>query len=97
MLEKTKEVLDYICKDKFFEKYDVRFVGGTAFSYLIDHRLSEDLDFAMLNIPKYELEKMMDSYGATLIPHENKLTDDAFNDGEDISYHYLKYMLNGVK
>ena len=97
MLEKTKEVLDYISSHKFFQDHDIRFVGGTALSYLIDHRLSEDLDFALLDIPKKDIEKMMDSYGATLLPHDDKLIDDVANEGEDISYHYLKYLLSGVK
>jgi len=97
MLEKTKELLDHICTHEIFEKYDIRFVGGTAFSYLINHRLSEDLDFAMLDMHKHEIQDMMDSYGAIQVSLEDKLVDDAANDGEDISYHYLKYLLNGVK
>lgn len=34
MLPKTKEVLDLIANDELFKKYDIRFVGGTALSYL---------------------------------------------------------------
>jgi len=97
MLDKTKEVLDHISTHEIFTKYDIKFVGGTALSYLIDHRLSEDLDFAMLEIPKHEIQDMMDFFGAELIPLNDKLIDDAANEGEDISYHYLKYLLNGVK
>ena len=43
--EKTKEVLEIICNDDLFKNFDIRFVGGTALSYRINHRLSEDLDF----------------------------------------------------
>ena len=28
-----------------FKNFDIRFVGGTALSYRINHRLSEDFDF----------------------------------------------------
>ena len=45
MLEKTKEVLEIICNDDLFKNFDIRFVGGTALSYRINHRLSEDFDF----------------------------------------------------
>jgi len=51
----------------------------------------------MLKIPKHEIQDMMDSFGAELVPLDDKLVDDAANEGEDISYHYLKYLLNGVK
>jgi len=50
MLEKTKKVLDILAQDEFFKNNDIKFVGGTALSHLINHRLSEDLDFAMLEI-----------------------------------------------
>lgn len=97
MLEKTKEVLDHISSHKIFERYDIRFVGGTALSYLINHRLSEDLDFAMLSLPKQEIQQIMDSFGATIVEHDDRIINEAINDGENISYHHLKYLLNGVK
>ena len=43
MLQKTQEVLEFIANDELFENNDIRFVGGTALSYLIDHRLLEEL------------------------------------------------------
>lgn len=52
MLEKTQRVLNFIANDDLFKNNDIRFVGGTALSYLIKHRLSEDLDFASLEFPK---------------------------------------------
>ncbi len=58
MLEKTKVVLDALSGHEFFNKHDVRFVGGTALSYLIDHRLSEDLDFAMLDLPRDDISEL---------------------------------------
>ncbi|WP_164701215.1 hypothetical protein [Aliarcobacter cryaerophilus] len=39
MLEKTKEVLEIICNDDLFKKHNIRFVGGTALSYRINHKL----------------------------------------------------------
>ena len=43
MLQKTQEVLEFIANDEWFENNDIRLVGGTALSYLIVHRLSEEL------------------------------------------------------
>lgn len=97
MLQKTKEVLEIICNDDLFKNNDIRFVGGTALSYRIKHRLSEDLDFATLDLnPKY-IGKMMNKYGAILLEHDKAMEDYVFNDGEDINYSYIKYILNGVK
>lgn len=97
MLPKTKQVLDAIVQHDFFKKHDVRFVGGTALSYLINHRLSEDLDFAMLELCGDEIEEMMDYYGAKMISHNPTAVDYAKNEGGDMYEYYLKYMLDGVK
>ncbi|MDD2358586.1 MAG: nucleotidyl transferase AbiEii/AbiGii toxin family protein [Thiovulaceae bacterium] len=57
MLEKTQQVLDALARHELFKKHDIRFVGGTALSHLINHRLSEDLDFAMLELCREEIEE----------------------------------------
>ena len=45
MTQELKYVLDKIKNHEIFIKNDFRLVGGTALSYHINHRLSEDLDF----------------------------------------------------
>ena len=97
MLEKTKQVLDVLAKHELFKQYDIRFVGGTALSYLINHRLSEDLDFAMLELCKDEIEDMMRFYGAKKINHDTISMDNALNEGSDLEDYHLKYILVGVK
>lgn len=97
MLRKTEEALNILAQDDFFKDNDIRFVGGTALSHLINHRLSEDLDFAMLKLPKEEINVMMRSYGATKKKHSNSIIDSAINDGEDIDDSHLMFDLNGVK
>ncbi len=97
MLEKTKKVLDTICNHDFFSLYDVRFVGGTALSHLINHRLSEDLDFAMLELKPQDIKQMMDSFEAIPLEHNNTAIDYAKNDGEELEQYHLKFLLNGVK
>lgn len=97
MLEKTKQVLEILADDKLFKEHDIRFVGGTALSHLINHRLSEDLDFAMLELCKDEIETTMQGYGATKIEHSNTAIDYAHNNGENLDKYHLKYLVGGVK
>ena len=97
MLAKTKRVLDVLAQNEFFGRHDVRFVGGTALSYLIKHRLSEDLDFAMLELPTSEIADMMDSYSAKRIEHDALALGYAENDGGDLEEYHLKYILNDTK
>jgi predicted nucleotidyltransferase component of viral defense system len=98
VLKKTRDTLELIMNDEFFIKNDFRFVGGTALSHIINHRLSEDLDFASLELPCEEIEAMIISkYGGTRIDHDPTMEDYVTNDGEDIDNSYMKFMLNGVK
>ncbi len=97
MLPKTKEVLDVISLDKFFEENDIRFVGGTALSYHIQHRLSEDLDFACLTLEPEKIKLMMNKYNAEQVDLDITMKECALNDGEDINNSYMKFNLDGVK
>ena len=97
MLKKTKNTLELIMNDDFFLKYDFRFVGGTALSHIINHRLSEDLDFASLELPCEEIEAFMKSYGAKKLEHDVTMEDYVTYDGEDIEISYMQFMLDGVK
>ena len=75
MLKKTENTLELIMNDYFFVKYDFRFVGGTALSHIINHRLSEDLDFASFELPCEEIEAFMNSYGAKKLDHDVTMED----------------------
>ncbi len=97
MLEKTRKVLELISDDDLFANNDIRFVGGTALSYIISHRLSEDLDFAALELNPKEIIKVMSKYGAEKMEHDPTMKDYVHNDGEDIDNSYMKFMLDGVK
>jgi predicted nucleotidyltransferase component of viral defense system len=97
VLEKTKHVLEVIASNQLFKEHDIRFVGGTALSYLINHRLSEDLDFAMLELCRDEIEEMMFSYGGVRISHDSTAVDYTLNEGGNLYDYHLKYLLDGVK
>ena len=96
MLEKTQKVLDILCHDDLFKNHDIRFVGGTALSYYLEHRLSEDLDFTMLEFNYKVINDTMLKYSAVRI--NNNLNEDvAINDGFYASDCYVTYKLNDVK
>ncbi len=97
MLEKTEKLLDKLSKDELFTNNDIRFVGGTALSYYINHRLSEDLDFAVINLNKELIDSTMKSYGATKLDHNDYMIDSATNDGFNLEDSYIVYMLDDVK
>jgi predicted nucleotidyltransferase component of viral defense system len=97
MLKKTKEVLELIANDELFKRNDIRFVGGTALSYLIQHRLSEDLGFASLSLPQDEIIAMIESYGGTRTEYDDTMKDYITNEGGDIDNSYMVFDLNGVK
>jgi hypothetical protein len=47
MTEAIKKILPVIQNHEIFKQHDFRLVGGTALSYHINHRISEDLDFCL--------------------------------------------------
>ena len=98
MLDKTREVLNHISNHKLFELYDIRFVGGTALSYYLNHRLSEDLDFGVHgDLPKEAIIQAMLSFGATFIKSSESIIDDAIDQGANIDDSYLRFVLFTIK
>ena len=97
MTHELKYVLDKIKNHEIFIKNDFRLVGGTALSYHINHRLSEDLDFATLNLSPKDISNVIYQYGGRIIEHDKTMEDYVSNDGADINYSYMKFLLNGVK
>ena len=52
------QLFEDIKEHHIFYNHDSRLVGGTALSYHIEHRISEDLDFFILDkLPKENIEK----------------------------------------
>lgn len=97
MRDNTRQILNKISHNLLFSQYDIRFVGGTALSYHINHRLSEDLDFAMLEICHDAISETMDALKAIKIEHSQIATQYALNDGEEMERYYVKFLLEGVK
>ncbi|MHC3994337.1 nucleotidyl transferase AbiEii/AbiGii toxin family protein [Thiomicrolovo sp. ZZH C-3] len=49
MTESIRELLPHIQDHALFRDHDFRLVGGTALSYHLEHRISEDLDFCTVS------------------------------------------------
>ena len=105
MTEKIKQILPDIKNHALFIDYDFRLIGGTALSYHLNHRLSEDLDFCLMGkLPLDAIEEFIKHsviiYGrdkVTLIEFsQGKLIDFEIN-CENIFEYEQNWMINGVK
>lgn len=104
----TKEllyVLDTIKHHELFKNNDFRLVGGTALSYHIKHRLSEDLDFFLLKkLPRDDIDNFIE-FCIDILGEDKvlpmQLSDSAIYDfsknSEDINDYQQDWSINGVK
>lgn len=105
MTDAIKELLPNIQDHRLFSNYDFRLIGGTALSYHINHRLSEDLDFCFNgNLPRAAINDFLlhcvDVYGhdeVRAIPFtKGKITDFEKAD-EDIRDYEQSWSVYGVR
>jgi len=98
--KETIEVLDTISDDDLFKNNDFVLVGGTALSIHLNHRLSEDLDFMLINkgvLPLDDIILFKEKYNAEFIPFSVFEEDCAINDGEDIYNYHQRYSIDSIK
>lgn len=78
-------------------------VGGTALSIYLDHRLSEDLDFATTDqsLPEKAISTLLERLTNQGCAIEDATPvaarQDAINDGYDIEAYYQNWLVDGVK
>lgn len=71
MTVNVKNALDKICNNEIF-KNELYFVGGTALSFYLNHRISEDIDIASANTLEYkQIVPSISVLGAKKIEDEN--------------------------
>lgn len=94
----TASVIDVLEKIKELDIFEdeLYFIGGTALSYYINHRVSEDIDIVSSKVLKYKnIIPLMQSLGARKIEDENvsalRLA------GLFANEYILKFILDGVK
>ena len=105
MTEGIKELLPSIENYPIFEKNDFRLVGGTAMSYHLDHRISEDLDFCILGeLPLKDIEEFIELCiekftieNVDYIDPNEAIKNDFLIGGSNVEYYLQTWVVNGVK
>ena len=105
MTEQIKKILPDIQEHDIFKEYDFRLIGGTALSYHLHHRLSEDLDFCLMDKLRVDaienfIGHCVSIYGRDKVSliefSQGKLLDFETN-CENIFEYEQNWMINGVK
>ena len=105
MTDRIKELLPSIENHPIFEKNDFRLVGGTAMSYHLDHRISEDLDFCILGeLPLKDIEEFIEACiekftieNVDYIDPNEAIKNDFLIGGSNVEYYLQTWVINGVK
>lgn len=105
MTEAIKQILPIIQNHDIFKKHDFRLVGGTALSYHIDHRISEDLDFCLTQELPLEdiqvfIEFCIEKFGMeniNYIESSQAIKEDFLLGGDNVEYYLQTWMVNGIK
>lgn len=105
MTEAIKKILPIIQDQEIFKQHDFRLVGGTALSYHINHRISEDLDFCLTHELPLEaiqgfIEFCIGTFGMENIDYiepSQAIKEDFLLGGDNVEYYLQTWMVNGVK
>jgi len=105
MTEAIKQILPIIQDHDIFKKHDFRLVGGTALSYHINHRISEDLDFCLTQeLPLEDIQSFIefciDKFGMDSIDYiepSQAIKEDFLLGGDNVEYYLQTWMVNGIK
>ena len=105
MTEAIKKILLIIQDHDIFKKHAFRLVGGTALSYHINHRISEDLYFCLTQELPLEdiqifIEFCVEKFGIENINYiepSQAIKEDFLLGGDNVEYYLQTWMINGVK
>lgn len=105
MTEAIRKILPIIQHHDIFSQYDFRLVGGTALSYHINHRISEDLDFCLthelpLDAIQSFIEFCIERFGMDNIHYiepSQAIKEDFLLGGDNVEYYLQTWMINGIK
>lgn len=97
MTNEIKTFLETIKAHPIFEQHPFFFVGGTALSAYLNHRVSYDIDIASTcKLPVSAIKAFAFAIGARAIADKNAAAF-RINTGEEIENYHLKFMVNGIK
>jgi predicted nucleotidyltransferase component of viral defense system len=97
MTNDIKELLEKIEHSEIFERHPLYFIGGTALSVYLDHRISYDVDITSTALlPISDIKAFAFPLKATHIP-DSKASVFRINSGKNLDNYYMKFMVDGVK
>jgi len=98
MTHEIKELLGKIENNPLFERYSFYFIGGTALSKYLDHRISYDIDIVSTEpLPISAIKAFAFPLKARHIPDMKRASVFKINTGKDLDNFYMKFMINGIK
>ncbi len=98
MTNDIRELLKKIEHSDIFTKYPLCFIGGTALSVYLDHRVSYDVDITSeILLPTTAIKAFAFALKATHIPDRAKASAFRINTGKNLDDYYMKFMVDGVK
>lgn len=98
MTKEIKELLEKIKDNSIFEQQELYFIGGTALSSYLDHRISYDVDIASTKpLPVATIKAFAFALEAKHIPDHKRASVFKINTGKNLDNFYMKFMLDGTK
>jgi len=98
MTNDIKALLEKIEDNNIFEKYPLYFIGGTALSTYLDHRISYDIDIASTeSLPISAIKAFAFALKARQIPDIKRASVFKINTGKSLDNFYMKFMVDGIK
>jgi len=98
MTNEIKSLLEKIEQSDIFERHPLYFIGGTALSVYLDHRISYDVDIVSterLAIPA--IKAFAFPLKARHIPDRKRASVFKINTGKNLDDFYMKFMVDGIK
>ncbi len=98
MTHEIKALLQKIEQSDIFERYPLYFIGGTALSVYLDHRISYDVDIVSTEpLPISAIKAFAFSLKARHIPDMKRVSLFKINTGKNLDNFYMKFMVDGIK
>ena len=98
MTNEIKELLEKIKDSDIFERYPFYFIGGTALSTYLDHRISYDIDIVSTEpLPISAIKAFAFPIQARHIPNTRRASVFKINTGKSLDNFYMKFMVDGIK
>ena len=98
MTNDIRALLNKIEHSDIFEQHSLYFIGGTALSVYLDHRISYDIDITSTKpLPTSDIKAFAFPLKATYIPDRAKASTFRINSGKNLDNYYMKFMVDGVK